>query len=313
MNYVWAEAMKISKVVKKRILRNLILGKDYRVEIIKIINDVFLCQAVDFFKKVVDAKLHDENISMDWYRRSFLSHDLQKDDIATNAGLNIKTICNMYQTTRKEVVVDVAKEHYEALLQTIEGLIKENEIDMKLKISLNSVTVELSINETLLVINTLAVKRAALRGSLWSSVGKGLEKPLMLCLCNLYGVHSANYSAISPDRSAKGGSEREVDFYLKNTDSGLAHKCEVKLMGKGNPESADAVFARGSRVFIADKLSEQNKRQLTKWSVLWVELRKQDVYRKFRRILEELNITHAVPPSTLTEKQIDRAANVALA
>ena len=34
-------------------------------------------------------------------------------------------------------------------------------------------------------------------------------------------------------------------------------------MGKGNPESADAVIARGSKVFIADKPSNTNKRQLT--------------------------------------------------
>ena len=34
-------------------------------------------------------------------------------------------------------------------------------------------------------------------------------------------------------------------------------------MRRGNPESADAVIARDSRVFIADKLSDMNKKQLT--------------------------------------------------
>ncbi|MBI5682045.1 MAG: CfrBI family restriction endonuclease [Deltaproteobacteria bacterium] len=34
-------------------------------------------------------------------------------------------------------------------------------------------------------------------------------------------------------------------------------------MGKCNPESADAVIARDSKVFIADKLSETNKRQFS--------------------------------------------------
>lgn len=33
-------------------------------------------------------------------------------------------------------------------------------------------------------------------------------------------------------------------------------------MGKGNPESADAVIARDSKVFVADKLSDLNKKQL---------------------------------------------------
>ncbi len=51
------------------------------------------------------------------------------------------------------------------------------------------------------------------------------------------------------------------------------HKCEVKLMGRGNPESADAVIAKDSKVFVADKLSDTNKKQLNSREVEWVELR----------------------------------------
>ncbi len=64
--------------------------------------------------------------------------------------------------------------------------------------------------------------------------------------------------------------EREIDFYLIENNN--QYKCEVKLMGKGNPESADAVIARDSRIFIADKLSDMNKRQLNSLKVDWVEL-----------------------------------------
>lgn len=63
-------------------------------------------------------------------------------------------------------------------------------------------------------------------------------------------------------------------------------------MGKGNPESADAVIARDSSIFIADKLSDQNKSQLDELNVKWVELRSEEGFRRFKNILEEFNIPH---------------------
>ncbi len=73
---------------------------------------------------------------------------------------------------------------------------------------------------------------------------------------------------------------------------GNQYKCEVKLMGKVNPESADAVVARDSRVFVADKLSETNKRQLNSLKVDWVELRSENGFQKFAAVLDALQIAH---------------------
>ena len=84
--------------------------------------------------------------------------------------------------------------------------------------------------------------------------------------------------------------EREVDFYLCDSDKN--YKCEVKLMGKGNPESADAVIARDSKVFIADKLSDTNKKQLDSLKVEWVEMRSKNGYQRFEQTLKNLNIPH---------------------
>ena len=64
-------------------------------------------------------------------------------------------------------------------------------------------------------------------------------------------------------------------------------------MGKGNPESADAVIARDSAVFIADKLSDQNKTQLDSLNVEWVELRDDNGFRRFEQVLDKLNIPHS--------------------
>ncbi len=53
-------------------------------------------------------------------------------------------------------------------------------------------------------------------------------------------------------------------------------------MGRGNPESADAVIARDSKVFVADKLSDTNKRQIDSLGVEWVELRINGGFSKIR-------------------------------
>ena len=84
-------------------------------------------------------------------------------------------------------------------------------------------------------------------------------------------------------------SERESDFYLFD-ETGKDYPCEVKLMGKGNPESADAVFARGGRVLVANKLSDTNKQQMDKNDILWVELQATDGYKRFEQVLKTLSI-----------------------
>jgi hypothetical protein len=63
-------------------------------------------------------------------------------------------------------------------------------------------------------------------------------------------------------------------------------------MGKGNPESADAIIARDSNVFVADTLSQQNKNQCDQLGVYWVALRDKDGYKRFRLALEKLGIPH---------------------
>ncbi|MEW6607958.1 MAG: CfrBI family restriction endonuclease, partial [bacterium] len=140
-------------------------------------------------------------------------------------------------------------------------------------------------------INTLAVKRAELRGGLWSTGGKRVEKPLMQTLCKLYGVPDKNYSVKIKGKVVDDVDfEREIDFHL--VEGKNQYKCEVKLMGRGNPESADAVIARESKIFVADKLSETNKRQLDSLGVEWVELRSENGYKRFSKVLKHLNIPH---------------------
>ena len=286
--------MTLTERVTKNIIRKLMHGEDYRIEIVTLINTTFLQYCIDFFKQIVDAKLKNTDITVDWYKKEFLNEDLPSDAIAINSGLNKKTISNMYNSARREIVIKASMEHYEELYKAIESLMEGEEgLNVTLTLKFKSVSVDLNVRESLIVINTLAVKRAALRGGLWSTAGKRVEKPLMQTLCKLYGVSDENYKIkLKSDNgnSSRPDFEREIDFYLCKDN--IDYKCEVKLMGKGNPESADVVIARDSKVFVADKLSDTNKKQLDSLGVEWVELRTNQGYKKFKEVLENLEIPH---------------------
>ena len=284
--------MTITEQVAKNIIRKLLKGEDYRIEVVTLINAEFLQFAVDFFKKIVNAKLKNKGITADWYKKEFLNPNLSARDIAINSGLNEKTIHNMFNSSTKEIVIDASNEHYDILYEAIKNLVEaEHDLELTLTIKFKGVSVDLNVSESLIVINTLAVKRSALRGGLWSTAGKRVEKPLMQTLCKLYGVPNKNYALKVKGKEIKEDDfEREIDFYL--IEGKNQYKCEVKLMGRGNPESADAVIARDSKVFVADKLSDTNKKQLNSRKVEWVELRSDGGFEKFDIVLKNLKISH---------------------
>jgi len=279
--------MTLTDILIKKIIRRLVNSQDYRIEIVTLINAEFLQYAVDFFRRVVEAKLRNQTVTIDWYKAEFLNPNMPSEELIINSGLNKKTISNMYNSARREIVLEATMEHYEQLYETINSLVEQgSDIDITLTIKLRGVSVDLNINESLIVINTLAVKRAELRGGAWSTAGKQVEKVLMQVLCKLYNVPDGNYEI-----TGLSNEQREVDFYL--IGGGNRYLCEVKLMGKGNPESADATIARDSDVFVADKLSDLNKQQLAQRGVRWIELRSPDGYKKFETVLQELNIPHS--------------------
>jgi hypothetical protein len=219
--------MTLTTQIVKDIIVRVIKSQDYRIEIVNLINIEFLQFAVNFFKKIVSAKLNSEDITIDWYRKAFMNESLSTDDIAINAGLNKKTISNMYGSATRSIVIEAANQHFETLYSNIESLVEmENEIELTLTIKLKSVSVELNVSESLIVINTLAVKRAQLRGGLWSTAGKSVEKYLMLTLCKLYKLEEKYYDAENFVKDKTKKVDREIDFYLVN--NGKKYLCEVK-------------------------------------------------------------------------------------
>ncbi len=284
--------MTLTDQIVKNIITRVVKSLDYRIEIVNLINAEFLQFSIDFFKKIVTAKLNSEDITIDWYKNYFISENLPSDDIAINAGLNKKTISNMYGSATRAIVIEASNEHFDSLYSSIQSLVElEKEIELTLTIKLKGVSVDLNVSESLIVINTLAVKRAQLRGGLWSTAGKSAEKYLMLTLCQLYKVPEENYDASHFVKDKGKKVDREIDFYLLNGE----HKslCEVKLMGKGNPESADAIIARDSNVFVADTLSQQNKNQCDALGINWIALRDENGYKRFKIALEKLGIPHS--------------------
>ncbi len=276
----------------KAIINHTIKGEDYRVEVVSALNTTFLDFTIEFFKQIVAAKLNSQDITIDWYKKAFMNDNIPTEEYCINAGINKKTIHNMYRSATRQIVVDASNEHFDTLFNSIETLIKSDpNIDLKLTIKFKQVSVELNVSESLILINTLAVKRAALRGGIWSSVGKRSEKILILTLCKMYSVPTQYYNAEHFVKNRNLDVDREVDFYFKN--KGRDYRCEVKLMGAGNPESADAIIARDSDVFVADTLSIQNKNQCDQLNKHWICLRDPEGYKKFPLILDALGIPHS--------------------
>lgn len=286
----------------RAVIALILQGQDHRDLIVNAIDRLFVQQALSIFAKVAQAKLQGDSISSDWYRAAFLEQERNPMDIAWNAGINVKTVTNKRRTATREIVIEESMAHYEQLKQLIDSL-ADDELDLELTLTLRGVSVRLNLTETVVVINALAVRRAGLRGGAWSSIGKSVEGPLMEAICRAFRAPGQRFTrSIESD-----GSLREVDFNLFTPD-GERVKCEVKLMGKGNPESADAVVARGSQVFIASALSDLNKRQLDERGVHWTELQREHGFLRFAQTLR----AYGIPFEDIAPDEVDRRIDEAL-
>lgn len=295
------------KLVLKEVVEKVIKGEDYRVVTQTEINAQFLTYCIDFFKKVVETKINGGKITKEWYKENFvMNEEFKPQERAIYAGINDKTIKNMFNSGTKEIVISASEDNYDRLVNAISKLIDEStDLDINLNIKFKGISVELNLDESLIFITSLAVKRAAITGGAYSKIGKNVEGPLMLTLCKLFKVSEDNYSLTLENGglASSGDFSREIDFFLK--EGANVYKCEVKLMGNGNPEVADAVIARESNVFVADKLSETNIKQLDSLNVHWTYLRSEKGYLRFGKTLESLNIPFTVPDDSKLNELLD--------
>ena len=272
--------MTLTGLVSKNIIRKLLTRQDYRSEVLTLIDAEFSQYVVDFFKRIVKAKLNKESITADWYTEEFLSsNSLSNSEVSVYSGVDTATILNSDQ-----IVLDTTVKYHDALYDAFNSL--GNSLDMEFTIKFRNVSFGLNLNESLILFNTLSLKRSILQDRLWNETSKQVEKPLMIALCALFKVPKKHY-----DQRNLPESQRESDFYLFD-DTGKDYPGEVKLMGKGNPESADAVYARDSRFLVANKLSDTNKQQMDSEGILWVELQTENGYKRFEEVLKTLSIPY---------------------
>lgn len=269
--------------------KKLILGEDYRTAQQEAIEEEFLDEAIAFFKDIVDAKLDEIPITEDWYKNNFLqySDNTDKKSVALCSGLNLKTIGNTKGSEAKEVVLDFANEHYEVLKSTINSLVENSEFNIKLELSFREVSVSLNSQESLIVINTLTVIRSYIRGGYYSSVGKGIEKPFMRIIVSLLEIDEGNFY-FKDDQDCP-DTNRDTDFFFVNEDGDIL-AVEIKLMGRGNPESADGAIARNANIFFAYKLSDSNKTNLSNLGIYYIELIGGNFLEKLYDVLEDNNV-----------------------
>ncbi len=275
----------------------LLCGNDYRDEVINAVNAEFFDFTLKFFHEIVDAKFYGHDINLEWYREHFIDGDnVSPEDAVIYAGLNRKTITNIYGSSSREVMIDAARNNFaylRALLDELEND-SQNDLAVSISISRNYVTVRLSLTESLLVINALATKKLQIRGGAWSAIGKRVEKPLVDELCKRAGVPEEFIDRRTFHRDRNLPYDRETDYRLKSI-AGETYRVEVKLMGRGNPESADMTIARDTDIFIADTLSEQSQSQLKERGTEFLTLRDNHrIIQDFTEILDRLNIPHSI-------------------
>lgn len=87
--------MILTEALIKKIIAKLIKGQDYRIEVITLLNANFLQYTIDFFSKIAEVKLKNQDITVDWYKKEFLNPSLYSDELAVYSGLNKKAVPNM--------------------------------------------------------------------------------------------------------------------------------------------------------------------------------------------------------------------------
>ncbi len=287
------DMMSFEREIINSTVEKLLKGEDYREEVVNAINISFLDFSLEFLQRIAQAKRDADSTDLEWYKKAFINNSrLKTDEIAIFSGMNKKTITNIYGTAGKETVVDVANTNFNYSAGLIGSLERNDseEFGITVQIQDQNGPVSLSFTESLLVMNALATKKIAIRGGAWSSIGKKVEKPLVTKLCKLCKVPKEYIDASVFKKDGTLDFDREVDYKIYSRNK-KPYRVEVKLMGKGNPESADATVARDTDLLIADTLSRQTKNQLASRNVEFLELKNnRKIIPEFKAILKRLDV-----------------------
>ena len=289
--------MAVDRDTLRFVIKRLILdGENHRRAMFEGLNRQFLAYALEFFQQIAAAKPAADG--GDWYRDIFIQHGIDKEELSARGAVPLKTVGNIRQSQRYDLVLEEARRNVEYLQKTMAALLDgDAAVGHSLAIDLGDQLVQLTLEETLLVAAALAVKYGQLRGGMWSSLGKRAEVPLMETLCEMFGVADRYRRA-----PGVGEGHHQTDYTLIK-DAAL-YRCEVKLTGKGNPEGLPLAPARGARLLVADQMSDQTKETCRKLNVEWVELAAPKGWTGFGTALGKFKIPH-VERESLRSDELD--------
>lgn len=277
--------MAVDRDTLRFVIKRLILdGENHRRAIFQDLNRQFLAYALEFFEEIAMAK--PASGDSDWYRDIFIQHGIDKEELSVRGAVPEKTVGNIHGSQRYALVLEEAQRNVDylrrAMAELLDGEVPDGHF---LAIDRGGELVELTLEETLLVVSALAVKYGKLRGGSWSSLGKQVEAPLMETLCELFSVPSRHRRV-----PGVGEGHHQTDYTLIN--DAAVYQCEVKLSGKGNPEGLPLAPARGAQLLVADQMSEQTKETCNKMNVQWVELAAPEGWKRFGQVLVAFQIPH---------------------
>ncbi|MXX80461.1 MAG: CfrBI family restriction endonuclease [Chloroflexi bacterium] len=285
----------IANDMKQHIIRELLAeGGNHRLAVFQAINETFIRHALEFLERATQHKAQWEDSSQSqtagegWYLDFLRASYSDMDEAEMIGAMPKKTIGNIYGGKSVAVVQGALQENVLHLIEAYDEARALHAEPSPAVLSVNGV--EFSSAETVLLINSLAVKRQQISGGFWSAVGMGTERPLLQSLCALYELDEQYH---------RGGIEKDnryqVDYMLHR--SGVEYRCEVKLNGKGNPESVTSAIARDPRILFADFISEQNREKLDSSGIAWIDFSDQRGFRRFRDALLRFKIPHTDPPN----------------
>jgi len=275
--------MRLTKEKKKHIIKLILEGKSHRPYMVSEKSAIYL----EFFAKFIEEiKNTDPLINNKTFENIYINNKSVENQL-WNSGLNKKTIGDTYGSQS----VSTMETAIEEIGPTIKDLAFDlptslAEVSFKFKLKDGLISHNMTGIDFFRILLAISTNHAALKGGFASTFGKQIEKSFLLTLCKIFQIKNDNYHAY--DMMDNNNFNRETDFYIIDNNR-AQHKIEMKMMGKGNPEGADSLYARGTKIFIADTLSETNKRQCDSNHVYWIEL-KNDGWKKFQQVMDQLHI-----------------------
>ncbi len=286
--------MKVNANTIKRLIKSILLNENHRLILTASKTDASISFFNDFLNSISERKTltndHSFNGLFQGIEESFFGEYLSsisiEEEKAKNLGIPGKTIGDAMGSKSKEKI----NEGIRLFQPIIDQIISEKNFDLQ--------QVKLNFSDSSHVINSEEFMKLLLASSTWisainggfnSSFGKQIEKPIMLTLCKIFNVDQSNYHEY--DQLDEGDYSRETDFYLRGSRQ-RDIKCEVKMMGRGNPESIDSAWRKGVKVFVGFEISETGKREANDKGVHTLELRDK-LWIKFDKILNHFKIPNS--------------------